>query len=243
LFEDPVIVYDVLDDLAVYRGGERLLAKRYRSAEQHHRLLDEAHVVTASSHVLADQIREARPAVIVVENGVDARRFTPQATRPADLPIDRPLIGFHGAIERWFNFELLFEVARRRPDWLFVNVGPIGSDVAKEVEYTGTLPNITFLGERSSDAIPGYVAAFDVEVTLAAGTPCVAPPLPACEALPIVHIGSTADEVAAAVVRAFDDRDGFLRSVAAVVAEAAWGERIRPLLDRLDELGSRSVPS
>jgi len=263
-FENPVVVYDVLDDLSIYAPGERGLAGRWSVSSHHPALMAEADVVMVSIGVLAERHRAERADLLVVENGVQAARFSAPAARPADLPTGTgPLVGFHGAVARWFDFDLLAEVAAQLADWDFVVVGPVDSAASREAARLNRRPNVHFIGERSSSSMPGYVQSFDIGAIwfrldgltravsplkmfeyLAAGKPVVASPLPACIASPSVRTAATAGEFVTALQEAATERhDAGKRAVALEEARAAdWSARVRPLLDRLNRLDVRYAP-
>ena len=96
---------------------------------------------------------------------------------------------------------MIAHAAEARPDWRFVFVGPIATDVSQ----LQVLPNVHFLGPRPYADLPGYLKGFDVttvpfifhDVTLraspikfyeylASGVPVVASRLPDFE--PFAHL-------------------------------------------------------
>lgn len=263
-FDDPVVVYDVLDDLSIYVAGERGLARRWRVSSHHPALMAEADVVMVSMEVLAERHRTERADLLVVENGVEVDRFSAPTTLPDDLPAGTgPLVGFHGAVAGWFDFKLFAEVAARLPDWRFVVVGPIDPTVAGEAAGLTGRPNVDFIGERPGASMPAYVQAFDIGAIwfrinamtqavsplkmyecLAAGKPVVATPLPACQASPSVQTAGTTGEFVEALLNAAGRIDDAGRRAGALAEASAadWGVRIQPLLDRLTDLGVRNAP-
>lgn len=254
MFEDATSIYDVLDDASIYRTDrDRTIM------DGHAALLREAALVTVSSKVLGDRHRLARPDLLVVENGVDPDQFRHLFPRPSDLP-PPPIVGFHGAIARWFDFELCEAVAARLVDWHFVLIGPIDPEVRGSVRRLRRLSNFSILGERPSHQMGAYVQAFDVGAIwfsidgltqavsplklfeyLAAGTPVVSTPLPAAFGVPGVEVAAVADAFAAAVVRARNLRNdpAFREAATLATATAAWPHRLQPVLSRLEELGKR----
>jgi glycosyltransferase involved in cell wall biosynthesis len=260
-FDDPVILYDVLDDLSIYDADEGDLPEERRVRFHHGPVVGAADVVMASSEVLADRHRHERPDLLLVQNGVDLDRFDAAHSRPDDLPAGRPVVGYHGAIARWFDFDLLGRVAGANPQWDFVLVGPVLPEVRSAVAGVGERTNVHVLGARPSDAIPAYVQGFDVGAVwfvvddltagvsplkvfecLAADVPVVSTPLPACVGLPGVRVASTAGEMTAAIEAALVEgpaESGVRRQTAAA---AAWERRLEPVMGRLDDLGRRRVP-
>ena len=263
-FDDAVVVYDILDDLTIYEADETGLPAERTVAHHHPFLMEGADQVIVSNPVLAERHRSERDDLILVGNGVDVARFSEPVPRPAGLSsVDGPMIGYRGAIARWFDFDLLRTVAEAEPDWRFVLVGPIDRRVAVEVELAATLPNVEFIGERGSDEMPGYAQAFDVEAvwfvvdeltqgvtplkvfeSLAAGTPVVSTPLPACESIPGVRTAAEPSAFRDGLHAALQDTvDPEWRTQAAATAnDADWSRRLFPLLERLDDANQRAVP-
>jgi glycosyltransferase involved in cell wall biosynthesis len=263
-FTDAVVIYDILDDLAIYEADEVGLTTERTVAHHHPFLVDQANQVIVSNSVLAERHRSERSDLILVDNGVDVRQFSNPPVRPTDLPGDNaPLIGYRGAIAQWFDFDLLRTVAAFESGWQFVLVGPVDGRVADEVESFSELTNVRFMGERASDAMPAYAHAFGAEAVwfvvddltkgvtplkvfeaLAAGTPVVSTPLPACEAIPAVRTAADPKAFRQAIGLALRDAaDPMWQSLASATArDADWSRRLDPLLVRLDEANQRMVP-
>ncbi len=257
-FEDAVLWYDVLDDLALYAATDRGLSPSAQVAVHHPELLRRADVVTASSPNLVAGIAATRPDAVLVENGVDVERFSAPGPRPRDLPAGAPIVGFHGAIAAWFDIDLFSTVASKNPAWNFVLVGPVASDMRGAIADVSVLANVFVLGERPSEAMPAYVQAFDVGAVwfrvddltravsplkvfeyLACGVPVVSTPIPSCVGLAGVTVAAEPARFTAAISRALGEPlPPLARRVA---ADAAWPLRIEPLLAHLDRIGKRRV--
>lgn len=263
-FADAVVVYDILDDLMIYEADEVGLPTERTVAHHHPFLMSRADQVIVSNAVLVDRHASERDDLLLVENGVDASRFSEPAERPDDVPdTGFPIIGYRGAIARWFDFDLLRAVATCEPEWRFMLVGPIDERVLDDVRTFDDLQNVEFMGERGSDEMPAYAQAFDVEAiwfivdemiegvtplkmfeALAAGTPVVSTPIPACIEEPEIRVAADPASFAAAVQDALTDAqdpDWEIRALS-VARDADWTRRIRPLLDRLDVANQRSAP-
>ena len=256
-FADPVILYDLLDDLSIYDPDEEGLPAARRVRAHHAEVVGRADVVIVSNPVLYERHRSERADLLLVENGVDVAGFAAGGGRPPDLP-DGTMVGYHGMISTWFDFELLDAVATARPDWTLVLVGPVDDRVRDRLSASLTRPNVVWMGERPSDQMPAYAAAFDVgaiwftvdEMTaavtplkmfeyLAAGTPCVSTPLPAAKSAEGVRTASGASDFIAAIGEALGDDPNAVRALG---AEHDWLDRLAPVLDRLDRLHRRRYP-
>lgn len=260
-FDNPVVVYDIYDDLSIFSADEGAVPVSGRVSSHHLPLIRSSSLVTVSDTTLMERHRGERSDLLLVANGVDYASFSAAYPVPEDLPRRTgPIIGYHGMVSYWFDFAALHAAAKQRPDWQFVLVGPVDPRVAPEVELLGQHSNVTLLGERPSDSIAAYVGHFDVEViwfevtplteavnplkmyeAMAAGVPVVAPPLPACQATPGVRIAAAADFIPpiAAALAARGSEAEILRDTA---ASADWSARVVPLLELLDARGLRRVP-
>ncbi len=72
-----------------------------------------------------------------------------------------PVIGYVGALSaRRLDIQLLAHIARKRPNWNVVLVGP-EDDAFKNSELHG-ISNVHFLGSRDSSVLPQYIKGFDI---------------------------------------------------------------------------------
>ena len=258
------VVYDWIDDLAVFIHHEPQLLTR-----NHERALREAHLVTCVARVLHEQVRVIRPDALYLPNGVEDARITspdgPVANDPALELLRReskPIAGYYGALADWFDYEMLEEVARLRPDWNFLLIGPEYDDSLSRTSLTQR-PNVAWIGPRPYAALPGYLRAFDVAtipfrlnpITMATsplklyeyfagGKPVITTPMPECTAHPEVTAVNNAAEFAKALdpVRKQGRDPQFRRRLRAVAAANSWTERVRTV-EKLVEALREAPPS
>lgn len=75
--------------------------------------------------------------------------------------ISKPIIGYVGFLSsRRLDIQLIAHIARQRPEWSLVLVGP-EDDVFKSSELHG-ISNVYFLGSRDSSVLPNYIKGFDI---------------------------------------------------------------------------------
>ena len=84
----------------------------------------------------------------------------PVASELAGLP--RPVIGYVGQIADKIDYDLIGQVARARPAWSFVFVGPVWSSKRERVATLKSLGNVHFLGARPFGRLVSYLRGFDV---------------------------------------------------------------------------------
>jgi glycosyltransferase involved in cell wall biosynthesis len=164
LFNNPLVIYDHYDDLAVSSGR----------VEDHEYLLKTADSVLVTSQRLLDNVKSLRPEAIFAPNGVDYEHFqalrpAPHEAAPADLlPIlakGKPIIGYTGALSERFDYDLYLHLIRSRPDYEFVLIGAnIGGSLDRSSLLKNHLDNVSWLGMKSHDALIKYLWRFDVGI-------------------------------------------------------------------------------
>jgi glycosyltransferase involved in cell wall biosynthesis len=135
------------------------------TSEREMALLKRVDQVIVHSAALFDKKGKVNPRTAWVPNGVDYRQFSMPHPEPADLVrIPHPRIGYAGVIKKQLDLALMLRLARARPHYSFVLVGPLLNVAGKEPEIAQlrTLPNVHWLGEKPADSLPGYVQHFDV---------------------------------------------------------------------------------
>lgn len=263
-FEDPVVIYDILDDLTIYDADEIGMPEERRVRSHHPGVMDRADIVLASAPPLINKYEPERPDIVLVENGVEPTRFRDDLAIPEELrTIANPIVGYHGAVARWFDFDLFEAVAGSMPEYDFVIVGPVDDDASARVRGFSSLPNVHMVGAVPSDEVPNYVASFDAGIVpfvvdeltrgvsplkmyeyLAARVPVVATPLPVCKAHPVVRTASTPESFASELRAAIEGMSSAFYEAADIAAEAAsWDNRISPVRSTLEAQQLLMVPS
>jgi len=129
-------------------------------------------------------------------HGTDFNLFSAPCDRPCDLPVGKPIAGFYGSIENWVDVSLIGEAANVLPEWNFVLIGDIKTDVS----ILRNRDNVFFLGKKLHHQLPAYVQNWHVAMLpflnneqihscnplklreyLASGTPIVSTRFPAAE--------------------------------------------------------------
>lgn len=151
------VVYDCMDELSAFAHAPAEL--KLREAE----LLRRAHVMFTGGQSLYEAKRHAHPNVHPFPSSVDVEHFARARRINADPPgqggIPRPRLGFFGVIDERMDIELIDGVARSRPDWHLVLVGPVVKiDPASLPQHR----NIHYLGSKTYQELPEYIAGWDV---------------------------------------------------------------------------------
>lgn len=177
-FNDPVIwtflptplTLDLIDKLphklSVYYcidsfASSSANARKIKDSEM--KLLKISDLVFTTSKELYDYCRNYNQNVHMFPFGVNYAKF--EKIRLSNNPslqeirsIEKPIIGYVGGIHKWIDLDLLNSMATERPEYSFVFVGPVQTNIH-------SLPNrknIYFLGKQFHDKLPSFIKDFDV---------------------------------------------------------------------------------
>ncbi|OKH44309.1 glycosyltransferase family 1 protein [Phormidium tenue] len=229
------VVYDCMDELSAFKGAHPQL----QAWEA--RLFELADLVFTGGHSLYEAKQHQHSSVHAFPSSIDAAHFA-QARQPLPEPHDQaniphPRLGFYGVIDERLDLELLDGIAQARPDWHLVMVGPIAKIDSESLPQR---PNIHYLGSKSYQELPHYLAGWDVALLLFArneSTRFISPtktPEYLAGGKPVVST-SIKD-----VVRPYGDEnlvhiaDTVPEFVAAIAAALAQGQTHSDWLDRVD---------
>lgn len=155
---DPlVIIYDCMDELSAFKGAPPVMIER--EAE----LFNRADLVFTGGQSLYEAKRHQHPNVYAFPSSIERAHFAQAKTlteEPADqINIPHPRLGFFGVIDERMDLELLSGIAQARPDWHLVVIGPV---VKIDPQNLPQYPNIHYLGGKSYQELPAYIAGWDV---------------------------------------------------------------------------------
>jgi len=262
-FKTPRVLYDYVDDIDVFYGDQKQIAQGHES------LIQDAEIVVVTAERLRLGLQERRPEAVFCPNGVDYEAFSVSRSKescqpPQDLaPLVAqgvPIIGYYGALARWFDYALVDRLCEIRKEYAFVFIGP---------DYDGTLrsqkmfqrPNVTWLGVKPYDELPAYLRYFDVatipfvvnDIThatsplklfeyMAGGKPVVVTPMHESMRYPGVLVGGSAEEFAGKLDEALELRSDplYLQTIDEVARSNTWNSRAAQILTALRE---RSKPA
>lgn len=213
------------------------------------KLLEKVDLVFVTSERLQNAIGRYGAKGVIVRNGVDITHFAPhnsRYSRPdeelADIP--RPIIGYIGCIDSWFDGDAIASLAASCPSLSIVLVGPVQDRaIVRQLRFS---PNVYFLGPKPYMELPSYLDAFAVclipfqvnELTravnpvklyeyFATGKPVVTAALDEIKRYQdIVRIYETREELIEQVERALKEQDQALSRLRVRVAgENTWRHR------------------
>ena len=161
-FTPKIVSFDYIDNAF----GFRRLPKYMHDAWL--KTLKRADVVSVTSPTLKKQIESAHPAEIhVVSNGTEYEpfAFTDGRERPHDLPPEgNPIVGYIGAVNTWFDFDLLEHLLSTMKETQFVVIGHEHPDTKRILHSLASFRNFSFLGFRPYIAIPSYLRHFSAGI-------------------------------------------------------------------------------
>jgi glycosyltransferase involved in cell wall biosynthesis len=156
-FHATTLVFDCMDELSAFAGAPPdLLALETE-------LLARADLVFTGGQSLFEAKRDRNRRVHAFPSGVDVAHFSrarePHAEPIDQAPIPHPRLGFFGVVDERLDTTLLGNVARQRPEWQFVILGPFAKIDPAQLPRTA---NIHYLGMKNYDELPAYLAGWDV---------------------------------------------------------------------------------
>jgi hypothetical protein len=157
VFDADLVIYDCMDELSAFRFAPPSLKEKEKQ------LMERADIVFTGGYSLYQAKKGSHLNIHLFPSSIDARHFHTARTLMHDMPdqqhIGFPRIGFFGVIDERMDIELLNQLAIKRPNWHFVLIGPVVKiDPA-------TLPkhnNIHYLGQKTYNELPRYIAHWDV---------------------------------------------------------------------------------
>jgi glycosyltransferase involved in cell wall biosynthesis len=167
------VVYDCMDELSSFDGARSELP----AAEEE--LLNRTDLVLTGGHSLYCAKRHLHYNVHEFPNGVDVEHFASARQTQGDPPdqsaIPMPRIGFFGLLDERLDRDLLASIAAQAPGWHFVLVGRVTKIARGALPHA---PNLHYLGPKSYEDLPRYIAGWDVAMlpfAINTATRCISP--------------------------------------------------------------------
>ena len=216
------LIYYCVDEYTAFTGA----SKGLREIEED--LFRKADLVIVSADKLHESKKHFNENTFVIRHGVDFVHFRTALDAATEIPAEivnlpKPIIGFHGLLADWVDFELIKKTAEHFAKGSVVLIGKITVDAERKIKILDNVKNIHFLGRKPYAELPAYCKGFDValnpfeisELTLAAnplkvreylaaGLEVVSTDIPEVKILSYCRIGET--------------HDGFIRQIEEVLA-------------------------
>jgi hypothetical protein len=155
-YKPKIIIYDCMDELSAFKFAPKEIIAYEK------KLISKADLVFTGGHSLYEAKKQYHANIFPFPSSIEKKHFRKarQVTEAVDQQfINGPKIGFFGVIDERFDTELIRNIATKRPEWQLIIIGPV-LKIATE-----TLPNnnnIHYLGQKSYNELPNYLAGWDV---------------------------------------------------------------------------------
>lgn len=238
-----LIIYDCMEEV-------RSIGHHKELKELETSLFAKADIVFTAGHSLYEAKKKFHARVFSFPSSIDKSHFDHARSISFDPPdqdsIPHPRLGFYGVVDERIDIELLETVARLRPNWNFVVIGPVAKiDPSRLPNFH----NIHYLGMKSYSELPHYLAGWKIamipfvhnEATrfisptktpeyLAAGIPVISTPI--TDVIRpygnkgLVRIAGTAEEFVRVAEEELEveDRSEWLERVDEFLAQQSWNK-------------------
>lgn len=153
-----LVIYYCIDNFRVSSAS----AKKIKKSEI--KLLKRADLVFVTSKALYDYCSAYNDKVYLFPFGVNFQKFEQirleNSSSEEIKNLKRPIIGYVGGVHKWIDQNLIKEMAKRYPQYSFVFVGPIQTDISLLL----SLKNVYFLGKKEHRELPYYINSFNVGI-------------------------------------------------------------------------------
>ncbi|HLM62242.1 MAG TPA: glycosyltransferase, partial [Pyrinomonadaceae bacterium] len=203
------LVYYCVDEYTAFTGA----SKGLKEIEED--LFRRADLVIVSAEKLLANKKQFNPNTFIIRHGVDFSHFRTALDEQTKIPdevkdLPKPIIGFHGLLADWVDFELIKKTAEHFANGSIVLIGKIAVDAEQKIKILNDVPNVHFLGRKPYAELPAFCKAFDVALNpfaisdltlaanplkvreyLAAGLEVVSTDIPEVRILDFCRIGET----------------------------------------------------
>lgn len=156
-FNPTLVIYDCMDELSAFKFAPQSLKERENE------LFTKADLVFTGGYSLYESKKHRHPDVHPFPSSIDTEHFFKARLYTIDPPdqasIPHPRIGYFGVIDERMDLTLIEEIARRKPEWHIIMVGPVAKI---STDSLPKLPNIHYLGMKSYSELPSYISGWDI---------------------------------------------------------------------------------
>jgi teichuronic acid biosynthesis glycosyltransferase TuaH len=270
-----LVLYEYIDEIHSDIAGKEVAETL---VDRHIKVLktEDIMCVTSAEKLYRDVARLRTRNLALVTNGVDIEHFSVSRDR-GNVPIElkdiveknRTIVGYFGALAKWFDYELVMKLAASHPEYEIVLIG-WNYDRSLDEYPISDYPNICVIGPIDYKVLPNYACWFDVctipfrvnDVTestspiklfeyMALGHPIVTTDMPECRKYRSVLIGKDHEDFISRVEEALQKRkdDHYLSILKSEATENTWQSKARMIVDLIRDnmfknpLWIRSIPA
>jgi len=224
-------------------------------------IIKKADFAVANSDYFADYCRQTNPRSFMIGQGCDLSMYNDSDGKlkiPEDLLAvkKKPIIGYVGVLTTIrLDIEILIHIAKQRPDWSLVLVGP--EDKKFQNSKLHQLSNVYFLGRKDPETLAAYIKGFDVTLNpqivniitdinyplkideyLAMGKPVVATKTTFMTYFKdSTYLPSTKEEYVIEIDKALkEDSQKLMNHRLKVAASHSWGHFVEKIYDQIEEV-------
>lgn len=164
------VIYEYIDEINPILSGTKEVPINIKEKYQY-MLNDKKNVfVVVTADKLENDIKKKRGTekLVFACNGVDYehyqnidKNFEFDEKFKNILNENKPIIGYYGAFASWFDYEMVRNLAEKRPEYNIVLIGT-KYDETLEKSKIEDLKNVYFLGSKDYIILKNYAAKFDV---------------------------------------------------------------------------------
>lgn len=152
-----LVIYDCMDELSAFKFAPPELTLLEKQ------LFQKADIVFTGGHSIYESKKNAHHNIYSFPSSIDKAHFG-KARKIRKDPEDQKNIpharfGFFGVIDERFDIDMIDAVAKAKPDWHFVLLGPV---VKIDPATLPKHPNVHFLGGKKYEELPNYIAGWDL---------------------------------------------------------------------------------
>lgn len=247
------LIYEYIDELEIFMNYDEQMEI------DHAVMAQRADVTVCTASKLYEQVKDKARNPLLSTNGGDYDLFATTrntAPHPEMATLQRrfeKVMGYYGALAKWFDYDTVREVARLKPGWCWALVG---MDYDETLQKSGILdlPNVHYLGPQDYKTLPRFLTAFDVatipfainEITLstspvklfeymAGGKPILTSDLPECRKYESVLRYKSAEEFIelAEKLMALPEDDPYWQALEREAKANTWDAKVQEILDNL----------
>lgn len=161
--DEESLIYYCVDEYTAFTGA----SKGLKEIEEH--LFRTADLVVVSAEKLLESKKAFNKNTFLIRHGTDWAHFrtaiAPDTAVPAEIAeLPRPIVGFHGLLADWVDYELIGKIAQHFFSGSVVLIGKIAVDAEEKVKILDGVPNVHFLGRRPYRELPAFCKGFDVAI-------------------------------------------------------------------------------
>ena len=240
------LIYYCVDEYTAFTGASKGLKEIEES------LFEKADLVIVSAEKLLTDKKRFNENTFIIRHGVDFSHFQKALFEETKIPAEivdlpKPIIGFHGLLADWVDYELIKKTAEHFKSGSVVLIGKIAVDAEQKVKILDDVKNVHFLGRKLYSELPNYCKGFAValnpfaisELTLAAnplkvreylaaGLPVISTDIPEVAILENCRIGKTHEEFIRQIEEALEN-PGPQKAISDAVQNESWAARIEEL--------------